>query len=83
MVAPNPAMYILEVPVSAVKLRETSENHRESAGIASIPAGATIRLQGSSTLSGLIDVVWEGAVYALFSVDLESRATPAQLTSEE
>ncbi|HME10004.1 MAG TPA: hypothetical protein VKG25_23300 [Bryobacteraceae bacterium] len=72
-------MYVLELPVSAVKLRETPDRRRESAGIATIPAGSTLLVEGRSTLSGLIDVVWEGTVYALFSVDLESRATLAQL----
>ncbi len=82
MVAPHTAMYVLELPVSAVKLRERPDNRRESAGIATIPAGSALFVEGSCSLAGLIDVVWEGAVYALFSVDLESRATLAHLAEE-
>lgn len=77
MVAPPPSTYILEASVAAVKLGNTVENRRESAGFATIPAGSKVLVEGRSTLSGLIDVVWDGRTYALFSVDLETRAALA------
>lgn len=77
MVAPHSAMYLLEAPVSAVKLGETMSSRRESCGITTIPAGSAIQVDGNCTFTGLIDVLWDGKAYALFSVDLESRATMA------
>jgi len=70
-------MYVLEAPVSAVKLGDTVESRRQSCGITTIPAGSAVQVDGNSTLSGLIDVLWDGKAYALFSVDLENRATMA------
>jgi hypothetical protein len=70
MIALHPAVYTLEAPVSAVKLVDR--------GIANIPAGSTLLVDGSSTIAGFIDATWDGETYALFSVDLEerSRVTP-------
>jgi hypothetical protein len=82
MVASYPVTYVLEVPVSAVKLGEATENDQRgkrarSSGIFHIPAGSTVLVNGGCTISGMIDVVWEGQAYALFSVDLEERAKPS------
>jgi hypothetical protein len=61
------ATYTLCEPVPAVKLGEK--------GIETIPAGSTLIVEGHCTISGLIDVIWEGGAYALFSLDLEKRST--------
>jgi len=70
MVAPHAALYTLDAAVPAVKLGATG-------GIQTIPAGSTLRIEGSCTISGLIDVTWDGEAYAVFSVDLEERSRPA------
>jgi hypothetical protein len=67
MVALHTATYTLYEPVPAVKLGER--------GIETIPAGSTLTVEGHCTISGLIDVIWEGKGYALFSIDLEKRST--------
>jgi hypothetical protein len=64
---PRTATYTLCEPVPAVKLGEK--------GIETIPAGSTLIVEGHRTISGLIDVIWEGGAYALFSIDLEKRST--------
>ena len=64
---PRTATYTLCEPVPAVKLGEK--------GIETIPAGSTLIVEGHCTISGLIDVIWEGGAYALFSIDLEKRST--------
>jgi hypothetical protein len=71
MIALHPAVYTLDAPVSAVKLADR--------GIANIPAGSMLLVDGNSTITGLIDATWDGETYALFSVDLEERS---RLTSE-
>ena len=77
MVAPHPVLCTLNAPVPAVKLGETLESRSATSGIKTIPAGSTLRIEGSCTISGLIDVTWDGQAYAVFSVDLEERSTPA------
>jgi hypothetical protein len=41
-----------------------------------LPAGLTVALEGTSSISGLVDVTCESAHYAIFQVDLEERAEP-------
>jgi hypothetical protein len=77
MVATHPVTYLLEAAVSAVKLGETADSRSESSGITTIPAGSSILVEGRCTIPGMIDVVWDGRAYALFSIDLEDRASPS------
>ena len=77
MVAPHPALYTLNAPVTAVKLGETLESRSATSGIKTIPAGSTLQIESSCTISGLIDVTWDGIAYAVFSVDLQERSTLA------
>jgi hypothetical protein len=67
--------HLLLSPLSAVRLGGSPEN--SGAGhFVTLPAGLTVTLEGTSSISGLIDVICEGAHYAIFQVDLEERAEP-------
>jgi hypothetical protein len=70
-----PENYLLLSPLSAVRLKASAEN--SGAGhFMTLPAGLTVALEGTSSISGLIDVLCEDAHYAIFQVDLEERAAP-------
>jgi hypothetical protein len=66
--------YVLQFPLSAVRLREYGE---AESGFCVLPAGLTVAVRGRSSLAGLIDVTCDGQAYGVFLADLEERGTPA------
>ena len=64
----SPENYLLKCPLAAVRLGPGQ--------FVTLPAGLTVALEGTSSISGLVDVTYESAHYAIFQVDLEERAEP-------
>jgi hypothetical protein len=59
--------------LSAIKTRQESEFGRYR--LIAIPVGAKIEVEGESeTLSGMIEVRWNGQTYILFPADLQHKA---------
>jgi hypothetical protein len=67
--------FTITTPLVAVRLYPRSDS--EKAGvIASLPSDALVEIQGPSGLgTGMIEVSWDRQRYAVFELDLESRAT--------
>lgn len=75
-------VFVLSSPVCAVKIASNREGAGAACGLVTIPSGAVLMPAGQSTLSGMVDVHWNEDLYALFSVDLETRATATRLYTE-
>jgi hypothetical protein len=72
----SPLRYTLSAPVSAVKLQDHPGSALRSPTelLVSIPAGAIVELEGSVSRSGLVNVFWNGEVFAVFHDDLAGNA---------
>jgi hypothetical protein len=62
-------MYLLNRSIPAV-VPDSDRRGR----IDMIPAGSLVRLQGPSTLTGLVEVIWKGIRCNVFLVDLCERS---------
>lgn len=70
--------YRISLPIHAVKLAErpgsTLPDPTET--LIKIPAGEVIQLDGRSSASGLMTVLWNGDRYSVFFADLQEKAEP-------
>ena len=70
--------YSITTPLVAVRLSPSPDG--EIAGVmSSLPSGVIVESSGPSELgNGMIEVVWEHQRYAVFELDLVTRATLVQ-----
>ena len=71
-----PVRYKVVVPIHAVKLeaRPGSSLPDPTGTLVEIPADAVIEAEGQAARSGLINVLWNGAVFSVFNEDLQEKA---------
>jgi len=68
--------YKVTTPLVAIRLPAWRNDSRP--GTVSLPRDAVIEVVGASSLgSSLVEVVWQGEIYAVFERDLESKAAAA------
>ena len=66
--------YRITTPLVAIQLYASGDSGK-SGMLASLPEDATVEVGGKSTVGqGMLEVTWQSARYAVFEVDLESRA---------
>ena len=67
--------YVVDSVLAAVKLKPAFQYGRYR--LSAIPAGATIAIQSeSSSLSGMVDAVWNGEAYSVFPAELSEKTHP-------
>jgi hypothetical protein len=71
-----PPTFRVSSPLAAIRVNAAPANRDDLGAFSTIPIGSTIQLDGNTTLSGFVDVLWNGERYALFPSDLEAKATP-------
>jgi len=71
-----PVRYKVAVPIHAVKLeaRPGSSLPDPTGTLVEIPMDAVIEAEGQAARSGLINVLWNGAVFSVFYEDLQEKA---------
>lgn len=71
-----PVRYKVAAPIHAVKLeaRPGSSLPDPTGTLVEIPVDATIEAEGPAARSGLINVLWNGEVFAVFNEDLQEKA---------
>ena len=68
--------YRITTPLVAVRLRASPESEK-SGDLVSLPEDAMVEVGGRSPVGlGMLEVSWQSEKYAVFALDLESRATP-------
>ena len=77
-----PVRYKIAVPIHAVKLeaRPGSSLPDPTGTLVEIPVDATIEVEGQPARSGLINVLWNGEVFAVFNEDLQEKAQIVNMT---
>ena len=49
----------------------------QTAGLmVSLPRDVTVEVSGTSTVPGMVEVLWQSESYAVFELDLKTRALP-------
>jgi hypothetical protein len=68
--------YSITLPLVAIRLSSSKET--EKAGeMTSLPSGAIVEVRGPSGLGyGMVEVSWQRQGYAVFELDLATRAIP-------
>jgi len=68
--------YRITTPLVAVQLYRSGESGKRGM-LVSLPEDATLEVGGRSSVGqGMLEVTWQSERYAVFELDLESRATP-------
>jgi hypothetical protein len=68
--------YRITTPLVAVRLYLRGDNTKPGM-LVSLPEDAMVEVEGRSSVGqGMLEVVWQSERYAVFELDLESRATP-------
>lgn len=68
--------YAISTPLVAIRLCPSSES--DKAGVmCSLPSDAIVEIQGPSNVGrGMVEVSWQRQRYAVFELDLSTRAVP-------
>lgn len=67
--------YAIRTPLVAIRLDPSDTD--KAGEISSLPSDAIVEIQGPSNLGrGMVEVAWQHQRYAVFELDLETRATP-------
>ena len=62
--------YTVTKRLAAVKLDSCTHTH---GAVTTVPAGSSITLAGPSLLPGMVEVQWDGTLYAVFEQDLQEK----------
>lgn len=75
----NSRRFKLSSPVSAVKLvnHPGSSLRSPTEIMLQIPADAVVEMEGRASISGLVNVLWNGDAYSVFHEDFEKSTSPA------
>lgn len=67
--------YTISTPLVAVRLCPSDDSNKPGV-MTSLPSDAVVEIEGPSRLgSGMVEVSWERQLYAVFELDLATRAT--------
>lgn len=68
--------YRITTPLVAIQLYSSGESDKHGM-LVSLPEDARVEVGGKSAVGqGMLEVTWQSSRYAVFELDLESRATP-------